>query len=380
MKVLFLTTMAGVPWGGSELLWSKMAEDLLKQGHTVHASIYKWEKTPSKVVDLQKKGLIVHFRYRTNYSKNIYKVIGKLIEKVVSPFQLKKLHKINPDVVFFSLGSAFDLSSNLYFNFIKSLNTTYYCYLSLNTEYEVLPYHLIVRQREVFNKSQTVFFPSFRNLQTAKRQLCSLIENSKVINNPITFNNLEILPCKSFDKICFSMVARLDAFVKGQPIVLEILSSTYWKNKNWELNIFGEGPDKEYILELIKFYNLSDKVNLIGFVSDIRNQIWKENHILLMPSQYEGCPISLYDAAIAGRIAVVSNVGGNAEFVIDGVNGFVSDAPSVHSFGAAMQKCWENIDNYNQLAANARSKALNTLDLTPEITVNNIILENYGNR
>jgi glycosyltransferase involved in cell wall biosynthesis len=206
-------------------------------------------------------------------------------------------------------------------------------------------------------------------METAQRQLCSELSNAIVINNPLTFKDLSEVEMPSYDVIKFAMVARLDAYVKGHPILLKILSDEKWKNRNWELNIYGEGPDREYIKSLIDFYKLQDRVKMIGQVSDIKNDIWKNNHVLLMPSQYEGCPISLYDAAICERTSIVSNVGGNAEFVIENENGYIAEAPSVKSFGDAMEKLWQNKDRINELSINARNRALSILDLKPELTV-----------
>ena len=176
--------------------------------------------------------------------------------------------------------------------------------------------------------------------------------------------------------IKFASVARLDAFVKGQGVLLEIFSNEKWRVRDFELNIFGSGDDLNYLKELTKFYRLEGKVKFKGHVKDIREDIWADNHVLLMPSQYEGCPISLYDAAICSRPAVVSDVGGNAEFVENGVNGIVAEAPSVLSFGNALETMWENRGNIKLFGENSRKKALSTLNLKPHIAVMKEI-ENY---
>ena len=378
MKILFITTIAGVPWGGSEVLWSNMAEHYLNNGHEVVASIYDWGVLPAKVEKLKAKGMLVHKRTRTHYTRISDKIKGKLKEKTLSKIEFNNLLSIKPDLVFFSQGAAFDLGQPLFSNYISKLNVPYFMYLSLNTEYEVLSYDSMISQKKIFENATAVIFVSKRNMETAQRQLCSKLSNALIINNPLTFKDLSEVEMPSFDVIKFAMVARLDAYVKGHPIILKILSDERWKTRNWELNIYGEGPDKDYIKSLIVFYNLENRVKIIGQVTDIKNHIWKNNHVLLMPSQYEGCPISLYDAAICERTSVVSNVGGNAEFVIENENGFVAEAPSVKSFGDAMEKLWQNKDRIAELSKNARTRALSILDLTPELTVINKINEIIG--
>ena len=53
-----------------------------------------------------------------------------------------------------------------------------------------------------------------------------------------------------------------------------------------------------------------------GHVSDVRG-IWYDNHLLVLPSRCEGTPISLVEAMIWGHPAVVTGVGGNAEWVTE---------------------------------------------------------------
>lgn len=365
MKILIITTIAGTPWGGSEILWSKIAKHYLNEGHEVVASVYDWGELPDALKELTEKGLKIHKRKRTHFTNISGKIKGKFREKTSSILEYKSLLNLNPTFVFFSQGAAFDLSHPLYYNYISKLKAPFFCYLSLNTEYEVLPLHLLIKQREVFAKAKHIFFVSDRNRETAKRQICSDIQNSSVINNPLTFSDLSPLPMPDPEIINFAMVARLDAFVKGHPVVLKILSEERWKNRKWKLNIYGVGSDKEYIEELIQFYKLTDRVFMKGQINNIKEDIWKYNHVLLMPSQYEGCPISLYDAAICERTAVVSDVGGNAEFVKDGFNGFVSEAPSVKSFGSAMEKFWNEKEKLIDLSIRARESVFSKLNLTP---------------
>ena len=48
--------------------------------------------------------------------------------------------------------------------------------------------------------------------------------------------------------------------------------------------------------------------------------------IFVLPSLWEGMPLALIEAQVAGLPAVVSNVVGNRDVVIDGETGFVCDS------------------------------------------------------
>ena len=211
-------------------------------------------------------------------------------------------------------------------------------------------------------------------------EVCFDFKNGQVITNPVTVESLDDLAWCEDPVVQFASVARLTTKVKGQGILLQILSEDKWKKRNWHLNIFGTGPDKEYLEELMKFYELTDKVTFHGFSDGIRNGIWKDNHVLLMPSYMEGCPISLYDAMLCNRVAVVSDVGGSGEIVEDNISGFIASCPSPIHFGEAMERLWERKGELKEIGNLAKKRALEYINFSPEKNIVNEILECFDNR
>ena len=56
--------------------------------------------------------------------------------------------------------------------------------------------------------------------------------------------------------------------------------------------------------------------------------IWAEHHALVLPSRFEGMPLVVVEAMLCGRPCIVTDVGGNAELIRDGINGFLAKAPT----------------------------------------------------
>jgi glycosyltransferase involved in cell wall biosynthesis len=54
----------------------------------------------------------------------------------------------------------------------------------------------------------------------------------------------------------------------------------------------------------------------------------------------EGKPLALTEAMVCGRPAVVTDVGGNAELIRDGVTGFVAASPTVPAISDALERAW----------------------------------------
>ena len=85
------------------------------------------------------------------------------------------------------------------------------------------------------------------------------------------------------------------------------------KNKHTILNIFGEGSNKELLLDQINKNNLYDKVFLRGVYSKI-NFIYDKSDILIMCSKWEGMSNVMLEALFRGLIVISSkDAGGISE-------------------------------------------------------------------
>jgi glycosyltransferase involved in cell wall biosynthesis len=62
-------------------------------------------------------------------------------------------------------------------------------------------------------------------------------------------------------------------------------------------------------------------------------EIWQHNHLVVLPSRYEGLPVALVEAICCGRPALVTDVRQTPSG-----SGFVADAPTAKSLGAALER------------------------------------------
>jgi glycosyltransferase involved in cell wall biosynthesis len=97
--------------------------------------------------------------------------------------------------------------------------------------------------------------------------------------------------------------------------------------------------------------------------------VWREHHALALPSRSEGLPLALLEAMLCGRPAVVTDVGGNAEAITDGVSGFLADAPTVGAFDEALERAWERRADWSRMgrAAAAAARAIVPADAGREL-------------
>ena len=70
--------------------------------------------------------------------------------------------------------------------------------------------------------------------------------------------------------------------------------------------------------------HLRERVHLLGWHRDVA-AVYAACDLVLLTSDNEGMPLSLIEAAAAGRPSVTTRVGSTAEVVVDGVTGYVCD-------------------------------------------------------
>jgi L-malate glycosyltransferase len=363
MKIAFISLMGGQPWGGSEVLWSKTAELALEQGHKVFVSVYRFPEIPIPIAKLKEKGAFIHFRERYNPNQSIFKKLNNYLKK---SGVYRKLWDFKPDHILISQGNNFDLVVHHYrlFEEIKQNNIPYSIICHSHSQYGFIPgKNIYPRGKEVFLKAKNIFFVSNRQKGLTERNLCTELNNAKITWNPLNIKTKKYLTWPDNRIVQFAMVAGLTSG-KGHDTLFEILSHEKWKTRDWHLNIYGDGDGKMYLNDLVKWYNINDKITFHGYVNDIKT-VWKKNHILLIPSAGEGLPMSLCEAMICGRPAVATDVGGHSEVISEGETGFIADASTASSFANALDKAWFNIEKWEEMGKKASSFAFKKINLKP---------------
>lgn len=350
--------MAANHWGGSEELWVAMAKKAKANGHTIFGSVYKWNPMDQRIFALKESGVQLHLRNRIAFQTIPGKIKGKIIQLTIAEKQLNKfIANSKPDLLIISMGSFSDLEIDPFRKFLLKLNVPYELIVHVNMESHAVALTKIKEVQQCCQMAKRVLFVSRRLQEIAERQIAYDFPNAGIIANPVNMSETGVLPFPEDETVQLALVGRLQVNIKGQALLLQILSKEKWKKRNWHFNIYGEGPDKKLIEALINLYDLENKVTIHGQVQDIRNDIWAYNHILLMPSYYEGMPLALIEAMLCGRTAVVSDVGGASELINDGEEGFIAEGNTLFSFDKALEHAWQNKELWNDMGEKSFTKA-----------------------
>lgn len=371
-------------WGGSEELWYQMAKKALGQNHTIIHLCYENPVRHKKKSELIEKGLIEITRpgwipaNAGGFKKIIYLGFNFLRKKIKDP--IRKIATYKPDIIIYN-GTAYSVfnETSLLGYLQKSKSVKFFIIGHFNND---LIRDITDRQAEqvkqFYKRAQQVLFVSERNRNTAERHLAWKIPNAKIIRNPVNLDETGILHYPKEDGIYrMAMVGNLVTIHKGHDLLFQALSSKLWKERNWQLNIYGEGEDKTYLNELIKFLDLQNRIILHGKTGNIK-AIWQQNQLLLMPSLMEGMPLAVVEAMLCGRACVATDVGGITEWIEDNKSGFIAASASVKCIEETMERAWQQRNNWQEMGAEAYARAIQLYDTNAGETLLNIITHNAG--
>lgn len=138
-----------------------------------------------------------------------------------------------------------------------------------------------------------------------------------------------------------------------------------------EAIIYGDGPDRQNVVDILAAEGNSGRVSLAGAVpsDQIQQRLIDECDTVVLLSDYEGLPISLLEAMACGLVPVCLNIrSGIPELIDDGITGLLVDDRE-DSFTGAIRRLRDDDELWHRqsLAARKRIRAENSLDAAAEL-------------
>ncbi|MBV8687498.1 MAG: glycosyltransferase family 4 protein [Alphaproteobacteria bacterium] len=343
-------------WGGSEILWSEAAATLARRGHKVW--IYKNRLNPAEgnVARLRELGVkrieLAHFPFLPN---KLYSFVAMFTPYLSVVYQAMRLHvalrlRGKVDLVVISQGGNHD--GWLLASVCRRMKVPYVLICQKATDLYWPQDKWLPAVRAIYEEALHAFFVSAHNLRLTEEQIGRRLPRASVVRNPflVPWDAAPAWPDEE-EGIAFACVGRLYPKEKGQDIVLRVLASEKWRARPVRVTFYGAGEQREGLEAMAAYHGLSN-VAFAGYEDDVQ-AIWARHHALLLPSRAEGLPLVLVEAMLCGRVAVVTDVAGNAEVVDDGATGFVADAAAERSFDEAMERAWQRRREWREIGAEA---------------------------
>jgi glycosyltransferase involved in cell wall biosynthesis len=225
--------------------------------------------------------------------------------------------------------------------------------------------HLSKRLRKVFEAVDASFWVSKRNQKDFECQIGCRLSSAETVWNPVKVLGSTTVPWPaSHDLWRMACVARLQVRPKGHDLLLQALALPHWAKRNLHLSIFGTGENRQGLEDLARLLGISARVSFPGHVETVQD-IWREHHLIAQPSRNEGMPLSLVEALMCGRPALVTDVAGHTELVTEGENGFVAEAPTVKHLDEALDRAWSQRHLWQSMGASAAERIRKELPSDP---------------
>ncbi len=119
------------------------------------------------------------------------------------------------------------------------------------------------------------------------------------------------------------------------------------------LTIYGEGPLRSELEELIQTLGMKERIYLPGTKKDIEN-ILANSDLFIFPSLYEGFSNALCEAMSIGLPVIASDGSGNRDIVSDQIDGYIFPAGNVDKLVAMMKELICDHSKRCYLATNAK--------------------------
>jgi glycosyltransferase involved in cell wall biosynthesis len=176
------------------------------------------------------------------------------------------------------------------------------------------------------------------------RQLCESFhvpcQKVEVIHNSIPAaafdrppdTTLKTMLNRGTDRPIVLCVARLDA-QKGHTYLLPAVRNV----PNAIFVLVGDGSERASLEAQAANIGVRDRVIFLGHRDDVA-ELLATCDLLVLPSLYEGLPLSVLEAMAAGKPVVATSVGGTPEAVLDGETGFLVPSRDPTALVRAIQR------------------------------------------
>lgn len=145
---------------------------------------------------------------------------------------------------------------------------------------------------------------------------------------------------------------------KNHKLLIEAFASIADKYPGTDLKIYGDGPLKESLCQLIEKMNMSERIHLMGSTKNV-GEVLSTAKIFVLSSDYEGMPNALLEALTVGVPAISTDCpcGGPKALIKNGVNGLLVKIRDKEELTAALKYMLDNGKAADEMGRKAKECA-----------------------
>ncbi len=203
-----------------------------------------------------------------------------------------------------------------------------------------------------------------------RSELVDLIHNAIEVDAENIHRNAKSLKEKfnlPDDAIVCIAVGRL-VWAKGYDYLIKAFTFIAEQNSRLHCLIVGDGELFQHLSNQISEAGLEKRVLLIGYQEhDVVLSLIKSSDFFVLPSEHEGTPIALLEAAALERPIIATRCGGIPEVVKHGKQALLVPIGDVQALASALLKFANDQEYANELGKNAKIKIQTDFSLNAQV-------------
>jgi glycosyltransferase involved in cell wall biosynthesis len=145
--------------------------------------------------------------------------------------------------------------------------------------------------------------------------------------------------------------------VKRTGDVVRTLRALVDRDVDARLLLVGDGPERGALERQAHELGVMKRCLFLGYQQDV-SRYYDAIDALLLPSANEGTPVSVIEALAAQRPAVATDVGGTADVITDGVDGFLVEPGDVDALAERLAELARDPERRARMGEAGRSRVL----------------------
>ena len=327
MRIAIVTP--GISGGGTERVTTVLANGFIKRGHEVsviccYYSDREYELDDAiEVLDVvsESRGLMGLARRSVSLSQH--------------------LRRVNPDVVLSFVAPDMVFAQRSCAPTVQTLrNDPWHYDISRSKRFLI---------EKAFSSAKRVVFQTDTSMRFYSD---GIRKKGVVLPNPIETSRLPFWKGNA-DACEFVAAARLGE-QKNYPMMIRAFGEFHEAHPEWNLTIYGDGPERGKLEKLISDLGLSENVALPGRSKEVHERI-AEASAFVLSSDFEGVSNSMLEALCIGAPCIVTDhsPGGAREYIEDGKSGLLTKVGDPHDMALAMAKIADAPDFAKRLGERA---------------------------
>lgn len=177
---------------------------------------------------------------------------------------------------------------------------------------------------------------------------------------PVVFNGIDLSKYQvktDYKKKEIFKILHIGRFVdvKNHTLILNSFAKFAKHHDDVRLQLVGEGELLDDMKELAKKLQIATKVEFAGLQSDV--SMWLQGaDLFILPSKYEGMPMTLIEAMSTGLPIIASEVGGIPDMLTNNCEAILIK-PDVDNLCGSMEKMYSDQKTREKLGTSARKKS-----------------------